>query len=486
MDRLTPALIGELAIVADIVILGGLVIRVIMRRRPVGFQLAWIAVLLGLPLVGIVLYVLLGEMRLGRKRALRAESIHGPFQNWLGDLHRRTVQPVIADNRWRPLSRLAESAVGIPPLPGNMLELLPDADAVFKSLIADIDNAKTSCHLEFYIWHPGGRADELRESLVRAVKRGVTCRVLLDDVGSRDFLRSDAVDVLRSNGVAVTAALPSNLLRMFFVRFDLRLHRKIVVIDGEIGYTGSLNLVDPRFFKQDAGVGQWIDAMVRVHGPAVEALAITFLEDWELETEEGIEQLRNTADVRALPAAGPAPIQVLPSGPVYHPLTIHDVLMMVIYTATEELILTSPYYVPDEPLQAALISAARRGVTVTLIVPAKEDSIMVRYASQAYRGDLVAAGVRVLEFHGGLLHTKSVTVDGQISLFGSLNLDPRSFYLNFEITLAIYDAEFTSRLRALQLSYARHCQPLDLASWRSRSALRKLAQNTFRLMGPLL
>lgn len=149
------------------------------------------------------------------------------------------------------------------------------------------------------------------------------------------------------------------------------MHRKIVVIDGELAYAGSLNMVDPRYFKRGSGVGQWIDAMVRVRGPAVEGLAITFLEDWELETAEGVEQLRETGDVRALEEQGSAAVQVVPSGPVTESHTIQQVLLMAIYAARRELILTSPYFVPDELLLTALVSAARRGVDVTLIVPAR-------------------------------------------------------------------------------------------------------------------
>ena len=237
---------------------------------------------------------------------------------------------------------------------------------------------------------------------------------------------------------------------MLFVRFDLRLHRKIVVIDGEVAYTGSLNLVDPRYFKQGAHVGQWVDAMVRLRGPAVEALAITFLEDWELETGEGVDRLRETGDVHPLASRGRAVVQVVPSGPVVREESIQAVLLGAIYAARRELVMTTPYFVPDESLVMALITAALRGVEVTLVLPARVDSRLARLASQPHKGELLEAGVRIAEFQGGLMHTKSVTVDGELSLFGSLNLDPRSLILNFEITLSVYDRAFTASLRALQ------------------------------------
>ena len=164
----------------------------------------------------------------------------------------------------------------VPTLPGNSFQLISEWEHVFEQLIEDIDSAKINCDLEFYIWHYAGRSEDVAAALERAAKRGVICRVLLDALGSQKFLRSSAARRLRASGVKIQAALPGGLWRLMFVRFDLRLHRKIVLIDDQIAWTGSLNLVDPRFFKLEAGVGQWVDAMMRLEGPAVEALAITF------------------------------------------------------------------------------------------------------------------------------------------------------------------------------------------------------------------
>src|SRR5579863_10381624 len=178
------------------------------------------------------------------------------------------------------MARMSQAMIGVPVTSGNRLEFLTDSETGLRSLLKDIDEAKKTCHLEFYIWEAGGLADEIGAAVLRAAARGVICRVLLDDVGSRDFLRGDWARRLREGGVTVHAALPARLWRLLFVRFDLRLHRKIAVIDGRIAYTGSMNLVDSRFFKIAAGVGHWIDAAVRIEGPAVEPLAITFLGDW--------------------------------------------------------------------------------------------------------------------------------------------------------------------------------------------------------------
>ena len=472
---------------ADLLIRIGLSVRVIMRRRPVGVSLAWLSIILIFPFGGAVIYVTFGETRLGSRRAKRSALIHEPYVEWLTSLEKRTdIDWSGLGQECEPLARLTEATIGIPAMSHNGIELIGETDDVFHRIIADVEGAQRTCHMVFYIWNNGGLADEVAEALIRAAGRGVICRILVDAVGSAPFLRSEMAQRMRREGIHLHEALPVGLVRSLFVRLDLRMHRKIVVIDGEIGYTGSLNMVDPRYFKQGSGVGQWVDAMVRVQGPIVEGLALTFLEDWELDTGEGLDQLRETGDVRVLDGAGDAVIQAVPSGPVTETHAVQQVLLMAIYAARRELILTSPYFVPDELLLTALVSAASRGVDVTLIVPARVDSLLVRYASQAHKIDLLEAGVKIALFEGGLLHTKSITVDGEFSLFGSLNLDPRSLWLNFEITLAVYDESHTSQLRQLQQRYIDKSTLMDLEQWRKRPGLERLVVNAARLVSPLI
>jgi cardiolipin synthase len=472
---------------ADLALRVGLSVRVIMRRLPVGVSLAWLAIILIFPFAGVILYLLLGEYRLGPRRARRAAAYQKgltlPAQPREGpwfDLD--TLDPGSA-----ALARLAEAVLGAPVLPGNRLELLENAAAAFPALVADIDRAQHTCHLEFYIWEPGGVADDLAAALTRAVKRGVQCRVLVDALGSKTFLKSSLARDLRQSGIQVAAALPAGFLRLLFRRPDLRMHRKIAVMDGEVAFTGSLNLADPRFFKQKAGVGQWVDALVRVRGPAVAALADTFREDWALETGETIDPgVAPSGDGQNPPNSGQTPVQVLPTGPDARVEAIEQVVLMALYAATREVVLTTPYFVPSESLLTALLSAAARGVQVTLIVPAKVDSRLVHFASRAFQKDLLAAGVRVALFQGGLLHTKSITVDDRLSLFGSLNLDPRSFRLDFEITLAAYGADFTAALRRLQEHYLHQSTMLDFAILQARTSVERFAEDSARLIGPVL
>jgi len=466
----------------------GLSIRVIMRRRPVGVSLAWLIVIFSVPFVGAIFYFFIGESRIGEKYLARAARIHDLYLSWQLTLQKRASRekPPVGPIAMRAIQRHAEKVAGFPTMSGNKLHLMDHFETVFDTLIEDVNRARSTCHLEFYIWTSGGKADEVAEALIAAAKRGVICRVLVDAVGSKEFLRSNTVQRLRNSGIHVVASLPVGPLRMLMTRADLRNHRKIVVIDGEIAYTGSQNLVDPRFFKQEEGVGQWIDAMVRMEGPSVEALAGTFIEDWELDTGEGLEALEETSDIRSIPKKGVTPVQVVPSGPAIRPEIIHQLLLTTFYSAQRRLLLTTPYFVPDESLMTALISAAHRGVDVTILVPAEVDSRMVHYASRSLFDNLMSAGVTIAAFNGGLLHTKSITVDDEICVFGTVNLDMRSLWLNFEVSLFIYDLAFTEQVREMQMKYLSQSSILDLTEWRQRSVIQRFTENAAQLVGPLL
>ena len=466
----------------------GLFIRVIMRRRPVGVSLAWLTVIFSVPFAGALFYFFIGENRIGEKYLARAAKIHDLYRDWQITLQKRASRekPPAGHREMKAVQLHAETVAGFPTMSGNKMHLMDHFESVFAAIIEDVDRARSTCHMEFYIWTVGGKADDVAEALLRAVKRGVICRVLVDAVGSKDFLRSELTQRLRDSGIQVVASLPVGPLRLLMTRADLRNHRKIVVIDGEIAYTGSQNLVDPRFFKQDEGVGQWIDAMVRMEGPSVEALAGTFIEDWELDTGEGLKALEGTSDIRSIAKKGATPVQVVPSGPAIRPEIIHQLLLTTIYGAREKLVLTTPYFVPDDALLTAIISAAHRHVDVTIVVPAEVDSRLVHYASRSLFDDLMSAGVTIAAFNGGLLHTKSITVDDEICVFGTVNLDMRSLWLNFEVSLFIYDLAFTEQVRDMQMKYISNSSILNLAQWRKRSVVQRFIENAAQLVGPLL
>jgi cardiolipin synthase len=478
----------SLIIVAHTLIIIGVTVRVIMMRLPVGTALAWIILIFFLPFAGALIYLVLGEKRLGRKRTQRANSLWQRYNRWFLQLPRlMTDERSGLSPESAAVSRLPEGSLGIPVLPGNRLEIMDAAEPILRSIIADIDRATRFCHMEFYIWNQGGTADEVCQALMRAATRGVKCRVLLDAIGSSRFLKSPWIKRLKQSGVETAVALSVRPLQMLFVRFDLRLHRKIVIVDDEIAYTGSFNLVDPRFFKQEAGVGQWVDAMARIQGPAVFTLNAVFMWDWEVETGRDLKALPDSAEVEIdanqCPAAN---VQVVPSGPGRGGDSVHQLLLMSIYTARKELSMTTPYFVPDEAITSALLSAAQRGVGVRLILPEKNDSRLVHYTGRSHFDELLEAGVRIFEFKGGLLHTKSAVVDGEISLFGTVNLDIRSFWLDFEVTLCVYDPRFAERLLAVQQKYMEDSVEIDPAAWYRRPKTERFKENLARLCSPLL
>jgi cardiolipin synthase A/B len=468
-----------------------------MRKRPYGVSLAWLVVILLVPFLGGFIYLILGENRIPERRTERAKVSYKYYQHWLKTLRQRApISREALKPECAPLHRQAETLVGLPAMAGNKLTLLTNPEEITHSIILEIEKAISTCHMQFYVWQSGGQIDEVIAAMVNAAARGVTCRLLLDSIGSRDFIKSSTAAKMQKAGIKIRESLPAGLIRALFSRIDIRNHRKIVLIDGTTAFTGSQNMVDPAVFKKDAGVGNWIDVMVKVEGPVVESLAGTFISDWYLDAEEDeyqteslkkdIETVRQKGDIHPLPAAGQCPVQLVPSGPGFAPETIHSLLLTTIYAARKELIMTTPYFIPDEPLLIALKAAAQRGVKVSLILPQKNDSRLVHYASQARFEELAESGVKILLFHGGLLHAKTITVDENFSLFGSVNLDMRSFWLNFEATLFIYCEEFTHRLIAVQQGYINQSVALDLRTFSRRGNLVKFKENTCLLVSPLL
>ncbi|QQS08404.1 MAG: cardiolipin synthase [Phycisphaerales bacterium] len=465
---------------------------VIARRRPVPTTLAWLVLVLFVPLIGSILYVLVGENRLGTRRRMEHDQIMRQAEpsvvaRW-AELGLTRSRPSVRSGGLELVAPHATAVGGLPPLKGNRLTLLSDTDEFLDSLIRDIDASTHHCHLLFYIWMARGRSEEISAALVRASQRGVECRVLVDSAGSKEFLASEQRRMLDREGVRVLEALPVGALRMLVARLDLRNHRKIAVFDGRVGYMGSQNLTDHGFKRSiRKKIGPWIDASVRVEGPAAQALQLVFLRDWALETDEDV-HLEDTY----LPRVSIGDVtdgrvaQVVPTGPGPDAGAMRDALLSMIYGARQELIVTTPYFVPDDATETALISAARRGVRVTLVLPRHSDAIVVAAAGRWTYEALLRAGVRVVEFTDGLLHSKTVTADRCLSLIGSANIDIRSFLLNFEVSLFVYDAAFAEELARLQESYIEKSERITLGAWKQRPFGRRAAQGFARLLGPLL
>ncbi|QOJ00644.1 MAG: cardiolipin synthase [Phycisphaeraceae bacterium] len=482
-----PGWISAALLAAEIALQIALALRVLIRRTEPSVTLAWIALILLIPVFGPLAYILVGENRLARKRA-ENEVIRRPtYEALLARMRAQTADaaPRLTDHE-RRLAAHAAALTGIPAQPGNHIELIDDPLDFLARLANDIDAAQHSVLLQFYIWTDQGLAKDVNDALARAARRGVRCLAMMDAVGSSAFIDSDAQHRLTDAGVRVTHALPIGFIRALLARADLRTHRKTAVIDGRLAYTGSQNLVDPRDFKLAAGVGQWIDAMVALKGPAAHSLAAMFLFDWEMETSEPCaESLASLVD-HPPPPAHDAVVQLIPSGPGHTAGAFLKALVAAVYSAEREVLLTTPYFVPDDTLRAALAAAALRGVRVSLTVPRRSDIRLADAAARASFDQLLAAGVEIHRFADGLLHTKAITIDHEFAFIGTSNLDMRSFWLNFESMLAVYDDAFTQRLRALQLAYEARSTRLTLTQCRKRRPLSRLADSAAYAFSPVL
>jgi cardiolipin synthase len=464
--------------------------HIILKRRPVTTSLAWLVVLVFVPIFGLFVYFLVGETRLGRRRWTDFDRLSKSMERdavavWR---HQRALdeQP---EREWSPIARFGTAISGFPPVGADSgkLSFLNDSAKFLDRLITDIENAKHHCHILTYIWTPYGKPVEVAEALIRAAQRGVTCRLLLDAVGCKAFLRSPQSARMQAAGVKLVPALPVNPLRMLLARIDLRNHRKIAVIDGRIGYAGSQNLTDSTFrSKKWRNTGSWIDASVRLEGPASQALALVFLRDWLMDSDESITDFAPFLPDVPTPPPGNPIVQVVPSGPGPSPDAIRQAMLTTIYSAREEIVMTTPYFVPDDATRVALQAAATRGVAVTLVMPKVSDSLLVAAASRSHYVDLLESGVKILHYNGGLLHAKTLSIDRRIALIGSANFDQRSFFLNFEVTLFIYDDDSASMMRFMQTSYMENSTEVLLADWRQRAIWRVFIDNAAQLLGPLL
>lgn len=466
-----------------------IIVRVIMRRPPTGVAFAWLFLVAIFPFIGPLIYFFIGERRIGHRRKRGISIVRTDYHK----LSEAGAWENLTNVDWsrHPLAahgmdRLGRKAAGSATVKGSRFELFSDTQEILQAMVQDVDGANTSVLMEFYIWNEGGTADDVLTALIRAASRGVSCRLLVDAVGAASWWKGTQPQHLRKAGVEVRPALPVGVLRTFVGRTDLRLHRKIVVVDGKVAWTGSMNLVDPRFFKQGAGVGEWVDAMVRLQGAVVAPLAATMIGDWTLESSEPVRDLIESSGIHLVKPEGPADIQVIPSGPGETGDCLLQMLLALINVAEKELVLTTPYLAPDKSIIYALRGAAGRGVNVKLIVPEKVDSFLTRYASRSYYDELLEMGVEIFLYRGGLLHTKSITVDGLMSMFGTVNLDMRSLWINYEVALFVYDPKFTAELRTLQQTYLDDADRIDSTVWQTRWFHERFLENALRLVSPLL
>jgi len=482
-----------------------LCIRVLLKpHRDPSARLTWIVVIIALPIAGIIGYLLLGETNIGRKRAERMRRVldQMPGISAAPGIDAPSLRPSIPE-RHAHLFQVGQSISGFQPIGGNQARLPQDSNAVIESMVTDIDAAQDHVHVLFYIWLADNNGLKVAQALMRAAQRGVTCRAMADDLGSRGMIHSEHWQGMQAAGVKLARALPigNPILRVLGGRIDLRNHRKVVVIDDWITYCGSQNCADPEF-RVKAKYAPWVDLMVRFEGPIARQNQHLFAGDWMAHVDDDIDALlrrpiprissttASNADAKdaSKHSGSQAAIsaQVVGTGPTVRYSAMPELFESLIYSARHSLVISTPYYVPDEPMQAALCASARRGIDTRIVFPRHNDSRIVAAASRSYYAELLAAGVHIYEFIGGLLHTKSLTIDGEISLIGSANMDRRSFELNYENNILLYDPVLTRQIRQRQQCYldsALLVDPEQVANW---SRHRQLINNSLAILGPVL
>lgn len=448
------------------------------QRRSTAASRTWLLLIFLLPWPGLALYGLFGRIYLPKRRIEVQKQASKRIREVQDRIALRDAPDINLPMRLESIVRFAQQLGDFQVVAGNTIELLTDYAGVIGRLVSDIDSARHHVHLLFYIFEPDATGRRIAEALLRAARRGVKCRVLMDAVGSKQGLNGLASE-LRDGGVTVCAMMPVGFLRRNGARFDLRNHRKIVVIDGRTGYTGSQNIVDPGFVKDCPNE----ELMARVTGPVVSQLQAVFLVDHYLETGE------TPDEGELLPewgAAEGALAHLVPSGPGYQRKNGQELIVALLYEARERVVITTPYFIPDDPFLQAVNSAAERGVEVHLVVSMHANQPVSQLAQKAYYEELLAAGVAIHLYRPHFLHAKHISIDDEMAFIGSTNMDIRSFALNAEINLLVYDAAVVRELRTIQERYFAGSHRLSAEEWSRRSLGAKIAQNTARLADSLL
>ena len=447
-------------------------------------RLAWFVVLVVLPYLGSATYFLLGEIDIGHHARTRHRAVFDQIRAAAPHLMGQSEETErLIDPLYRPAFRYAASINGFHAVTGNRAELMADAAETNARLIADIDAAQGRVHVLYYIWLDDTTGTDIANALIRAARRGVVCRAMADGLGSRAFVNGPLWQQMKDAGVQVAVAMPLDhpIRTVLTSRVDLRNHRKITVIDGRITYCGSRNSADPEF-RVKAKFAPWVDIMLRFEGAIVAQNELLFLSDWMQATTDRLDRF----DLTAHPVEGGFPAMVMGDGPTERRGATPQLFSALIGCAQRTVTLSTPYFVPDATVLEALCAAAHRGVAVTLIFPKVNDSWIVAEASRSFYGRLLSAGCAIHEFKGGLLHAKTLTMDGMVTMIGSSNLDLRSFDLNYENNILLQDPAITQAVRDRQDDYLARADAVTLDQIAAWSRPRRIWRNAIATIGPVL
>lgn len=449
------------------------------KTRTSSSALAWIVVCTALPVLGAFLYLTIGQDRLGRRRESELRRARARFRS----LHPLNPSPsapkfTIPSSPTEFLSRMIERLSGARLLDGNSTDVYVDGERAYPMMLDAIANAKRSIAVQFYIFDDDRVGKEFRTALIARASAGVQVRVLYDAAGcARNW--SGFWKPFSESGVRVAPFMPLRPIKRKW-QINLRNHRKILICDGEVAFTGSMN-VSARHLLGEGGASH--DIMLKVRGPVVAALSDVFADDWFYASGE---DLKEEGWISHAAADGRIRMQVLESGPDQDTPVFHRVLLSAIHQARHSTILVTPYFVPDTSLLDALTLSVARGIRVELLVPERPDHLLVRLASQEALHQLTRAGAIVRTRAGPMIHMKLAIVDEELTLVGSSNLDNRSFFLNFEADLAIFGTEFAAKAKELVEAELAYSAPMSVFAHLEDGALQRFARRIATLMSPVL
>ncbi|MFI4853289.1 MAG: cardiolipin synthase [Candidatus Makana argininalis] len=465
-----------------------IIFKLIIKRNSVNYFLLFLLIFYILPILGIIYYILFGEIKLGIIINNRIKYFfiltYSLIKNYKIKYNFKNINQI--KKTYIYMFKLCKNIKGINSFKFNKLNLITNSKNILKSLIIDINMAKKKIEMIFYIWHTGGLVNKVSEALIFAAKRGVKCRLIVDYVGSLSFLKSYYFLKMKLSGIYIIKALNINIFNFFLKRCDIRQHKKIVLIDNYISYTGSMNMIDPKFFKKKYKFGELFDIMVRMEGIISKAISIVFSLDWKIETNENILSKNLNFSILPFNYSSFNTIQLIASYPDFSQNAIHKTLLTYIYSAKKYLFITTPYFIPTNDLINAICTVSQRGVDVRITLPYKNDSIIVKWTSNYYYDELLKSGVTIYQFHCGFIHTKSIVIDKKISFIGTLNLDIRSLLLNFEITLLIKDTNFVNNLNKIQKYYFSKSNIIEYNIWYKRPYWKKIIETIFYFLSPIL
>jgi cardiolipin synthase len=481
-------LIGEIAYVLILILV---CLRIIYDTRSTTKTLAYLLFAIFVPFLGMIFYFSFGinyrHRKMYSKKLYENDDLAAKFQQRILNYSAQTFQQnhaAVISNKELAFMVLKDS---MSPLTAkNAVKLLINGENKFPEVLDAIRNAKHHIHIEYYIFEDDEIGAAIETALIEKAKEGVTVRFVYDDFGSRD-IRKKLVPRLIANGVAAFPFLKVHFM-LFANRLNYRNHRKIIVIDGKTAFVGGINVSD-RYINDGRNPKQvyWRDTHLRIDGPGTQYLQYLFLCDWNFCANEKLQP-----DRCFFPSDPPQTeqenkiVQIAASGPDSESPTILFSILQAINLATEEILITSPYFIPGESLLDALTIASLSGIKVKLLVPSKSDSILVNAAARSYYNDLLREGVEIYQYQKGFVHAKTMVADNKVAIIGTANMDFRSFDLNFEVNAIVYDTGIASELSAVFYKDLKDAHRIDPEQWAARPLYKHLLEKAARLLSPLL